>query len=93
MNKENKAVPCNAKSLLAFTFGLMDRLDKGEINNETAIAQSKLIAQANNIMKNELMRTALQLKMYEAHTGIQASEVRIRQIESKGFDDSVTVEG
>ena len=30
MNKENKAVPCNAKSLLAFTFGLMDRLDKGE---------------------------------------------------------------
>ena len=39
------------------------------------------------------MRTALQLKMYESHTGIQASEVRIRQIESKGFDDSVTVEG
>ena len=92
MNKSITATPCNAKSLLAFTFGLMERLDKGEINNETAIAQAKLISQANQLMKNELLRTALQLKMYEAHTGIDASDVRIRQIESKGFDDSVVEE-
>lgn len=89
MNKNVTAAPCNAKSLLAFTFGLMARLDKGEISNETAIAQSKLISQANNIMKNELMRTALQLKMLEANTGIEANEIKIRQIESKGFSDSV----
>ena len=47
---------------------------------------------ANNIMKNELMRTALQLKMYEAQTGIQASDVKIRQIESKGFDETLPID-
>lgn len=85
------AEPCNAKSLLAFTFGLMAKLDRGEIDTNTAIAQSKLISQANNIMKNELLRTALQLKMYEANTGIEASEVKLRQVESKAFDDSVSI--
>lgn len=92
MKKENNAIPCNAKSLLAFTFGIMSRLDKDEISCEKAIAQSKLICQANNIMKNELMRTALQLKMYEAQTGIQASDVKIRQIESKGFDETLPID-
>lgn len=87
---KNTAEPCNAKSLLAFTFGLMAKLDRGEIDTNTAIAQSKLISQANNIMKNELLRTALQIKMYEAHTGIEASEIKIRQVESKFFDDSVS---
>jgi uncharacterized protein YehS (DUF1456 family) len=83
------AEPCNAKSLLAFTFGLMGKLDRGEIDTNTAVAQSKLISQANNIIKNELMRTALQIKMYEAHTGIEASEIKIRQVESKAFNESV----
>lgn len=78
--------PVNAKSLLAFTFKLMGQLADGEIDNATAIAQSKLISQANNIMKNELMRTAIQLKMLEQRTGIEASEVRIREIESKSFE-------
>lgn len=81
--------PCNAKSLLAFTFALMGKLDRGEIDTNTAVAQSKLISQANNIIKNELMRTALQIKMYEAHTGIEASEIKIRQVESKAFNESV----
>lgn len=90
-NQTITAEPCNAKSLLAFTFGLMAKLDRGEIDTNTAIAQSKLISQANNIMKNELLRTALQLKMYEAHTGIEASEVKLRQVESKAFDDSVSI--
>lgn len=94
MDSEQKlsGTPCNAKSLLAFTFGLMGRLDRGEIDNNTAVAQAKLISQANNIMKNEILRTALQLKMYEAHTGIQANEIRIREIESKSFDDSKVTE-
>lgn len=65
--------PCNAKSLLAFTFGLM----------------AKLISQANNTMKNEILRAALKLKMYEQHTGIEASEVRLREIESKPFNENV----
>lgn len=80
---------CNAKSLLAFTFGLMGKLDRKEITTNEACAQAKLISQANNIMKNELLRTALQLKMYEAKTGIQSSEVKIRNIESKAFDDEL----
>jgi hypothetical protein len=67
----------------------MGKLDRGEIDTNTAVAQSKLISQANNIIKNELMRTALQIKMYEAHTGIEASEIKIRQVESKAFNESV----
>lgn len=81
--------PCNAKSLLAFTFGLMAKLDRGEISENTACAQAKLISQANNTMKNEILRAALKLKMYEQHTGIEASEVRLREIESKPFDDTI----
>ena len=81
--------PCNAKSLLAFTFGLMARLDRGEITVAEACAQSKLISQANNTMKNEILRAALKLKMYESHTGIASSEVRLREIESKPFDETI----
>lgn len=91
-NKKITGNPCNAKSLLSFTFALMGKLDRGEIATNTAIAQSKLISQANNIIKNELMRTALQIKMYEAHTGIEASDIKIRQVESKAFDDSLYTE-
>jgi uncharacterized protein YehS (DUF1456 family) len=89
MKQQITGEPCNAKSLLAFTFALMGKLDRGEIDTNTAVAQSKLISQANNIIKNELMRTALQIKMYEAHTGIEASEIKIRQVESKAFNESV----
>ena len=89
MKQQITGEPCNAKSLLAFTFALMGKLDRGEIDTNTAVAQSKLISQANNIIKNELMRTALQIKMYDAHTGIEASEIKIRQVESKAFNESV----
>lgn len=87
--RRQTAEVCNAKSLLAFTFGLMGKLDRGEISTSEACAQAKLISQANNTIKNELLRTALKLKMYQSHTGIEGSEVKIREIESKPFDDTI----
>lgn len=80
------AEPCNAKSLLAFTFGLMGKLDRDEISIEKACAQAALISQANNIMKNEIARAALQLKMKLSGINISDSDIKLRQIESKAFD-------
>jgi hypothetical protein len=89
---ENKSCkPVNTKSLLAFTFGQMEKLDNGEIDANTANAQANLIKQANNILDYELKRSIVLLKLAESGYG-RANQLTFRDIESKAFDDTKMLE-
>lgn len=77
-------VPCNTKSLLAFTFAQMGKLDRDEIDSTKACAMAKLISQANNLLNYELKRAVVMARLQESNPSLPAPE--IRQIESKGFD-------
>ena len=78
-------VPVNTKSLLAFIFNQMSRLNSGEIDWQTANAQAKLASQASNLLNYELKR----LRLREIGGGLQATEPQLREIESKEFDSTI----
>lgn len=75
----------NTKSLLAFVFGQMEKLDNKEIDVDTANAQSKLIQQANNIIRSEHERTRIKMEL-ERHNAEYNSSIQMREVESKNFD-------
>lgn len=77
--------PVNSKSLLAFVFNQMEKLDNKEIDTAQAGAQSKLIQQANNIIKNEVDRTRVKIQL-ERHNKEFGSSLVMREIESKNFE-------
>lgn len=77
--------PVNSKSLLAFTFDQMEKLDKGEIDVQTAREQSNLIKQANNLLKYELARVVVEMQLSQ-HNASFRDGLQLRQIESKNFD-------
>lgn len=77
--------PVNSKSLLAFVFDQMEKLDSKEIDTAQAGAQSKLIQQANNIIKNEIDRTRVKIQL-ERHNKEFGSSLVMREIESKNFE-------
>lgn len=79
--------PVNTKSLLAFIFNQMERLNAGEIDAQTAMAQAKLASQASNVLNYELKRTIVQMRMQQLGTGIQATDITLREIESKPLND------
>lgn len=79
--------PVNSKSLLAFLYSQMEKLDKKEIDVQTAQAQANLAKQANNILTYELKRAEVEMKLVDFNNG-KNEKVRIRQVESKSFDDS-----
>ncbi len=72
--------PTNNKSLLHFLFDTMDKLDKRDIDVDTAKAQANLAKQANNALRYELERTTLQLKINES-AGIIDKNLHIREVE------------
>lgn len=80
--------PVNTKSLFHFITNQMEKLDKDEITIEQAKAQSNLAKQANNILRYELDRANMEMKVrtFNLENG---SNVEIRNIESKKFDDTV----
>lgn len=80
--------PVNTKSLLAFIFNQMERLNAGEIDAQTACAQAKLASQASNVLNYELKRTIVQMRMQQIGAGIEASEITLRNIESKPLIES-----
>ena len=88
-NNVRMGAPVNTKSLLAFIFNQMERLNSGEIDANTACAQAKLGSQASNVLNYELKRTIVQLRLRELGGGIGATEPRLREIESKCFDDTI----
>lgn len=77
--------PVNTKSLLAFVFSQMEKLDNKEIDVDTANAQSKLVQQANNIIRSEHERTRVKMEL-EKHNKEYHSNIEMREIESKNFD-------
>lgn len=79
--------PVNQKSLLAFLFDQMEKLDRKEIDVQTASAQANLAKQVNNVISLELKRADVQMKL-NAHNKEYAANVEIRQVESKAFDSA-----
>jgi hypothetical protein len=77
--------PVNTKSLLAFVFNQMEKLDTKEIDVDTANAQSKLVQQANNLLRSEHERTRVKMEL-EIHVKAYGSALSFREIESKNFE-------
>ena len=77
--------PVNSKSLLAFVFEQMNKLDNNEIDVATAREQGNLVKQSNNLLKYELDRAKVQMKLTE-HNAIYKDGLNLREIESKNFD-------
>jgi len=77
--------PVNTKSLLAFVFNQMEKLDTKEIDVDTANAQSKLVQQANNLLRSEHERTRVKMEL-ERHNKEYNSTLNFREIESKNFE-------
>jgi hypothetical protein len=77
--------PVNSKSLLAFVFDQMEKLDKGQIDKEQAREQSNLVKQANNLLKYELDRAKVRMQL-TAHNAIYKDGVQLRDIESKNYE-------
>lgn len=51
--------PVNAKSLFSVLCATIDKMDRGEMDNNTAIAISKVVGQATNLLNYELKRAVL----------------------------------
>lgn len=71
-------LPVNTKSMFSLLCTYMQKLDSDEIDVSKAIAMSKLIGQANNLLVYELKRAALMTnkEFRDEH----------RLLESKSFD-------
>lgn len=79
--------PVNNKSMLAFIFDQMEKLDTKQISVEEAKAQAQLAKQANNSLKYELDRANTLIKIDE-HNALNSTKVKVelREAESKNFD-------
>jgi len=75
----------NSKSLLAFVFGQMEKLDNDEISTQQAREQSNLVKQANNLLKYELDRAKTKMQLTK-HNAIYKDGLKLRDIESINFD-------
>ena len=84
--KVKTGTPVNTKSLLAFIFNQMERLNAGEIDANTACAQAKLASQASNVLNYELKRSIVQMRLQQIGKGVEPT---LREIESKRFDDTI----
>lgn len=77
--------PVNTKSLLAFVFSQMEKLDTKEIDVDTANAQSKLVQQANNLIRSEHERSRVKMELAR-HNAEYNQTIELREIESKNFE-------
>lgn len=79
--------PVNEKSLLHFLFIQMEKLDEGVITNVEATAQAKLASQAIQLYRMEIDRAKLQMEINK-YNGKDHKDVELRELSSKGFDDT-----
>lgn len=77
--------PVNNKSMIAFLFDQMEKLNSGEIDVSTAREQSNLAKQVNNAMKYELDRVGILMELTK-HNAIYKDGLNLRNIESKNFE-------
>lgn len=80
--------PVNSKSLLHFLFDQMDKLDKKEIDVQTANQMANLAKQANNIMNYELKRAEVKIRL-STHNKEYNENLELREVEAKGFDNTI----
>jgi len=76
--------PVNSKSLLAFVFGQMEKLDKNEIDVNQAKAQALLAKQANNILRYELDLVSTKIEL-DSHNKSSNTNIELRNVESINF--------
>jgi hypothetical protein len=76
--------PVNNKSMIAFLFDQMEKLDNGDIDVQTAREQANLSKQVNNAMKYELDRAKTQMELTK-HNAVYKDGLTLRDIESKNF--------
>ena len=76
--------PVNNKSMIAFLFNQMEKLDNGDIDVQTAREQANLSKQVNNAMKYELDRAKTQMELTN-HNAVYKDGLTLRDIESKNF--------
>jgi hypothetical protein len=81
--------PVNSKSLFSFICDQMEKLQESSISVEQAKAQANLAKQANNILKYELDRASVLMKIAEFNRENENNKVEIREIESKPFDKTI----
>ncbi len=81
--------PVNSKSLFTFICNQMEMLDKDVITVEKAKAQSALAKQANNLLKYELDRASTEITVRNFNKDNKDDTIRIREIESKPFDNTI----
>lgn len=77
--------PVNNKSLVAFLFDQMEKLNSGEIEKEQAQAQANLAKQINSHMKYEIDRAKIMMELTK-HNAIYKDGTVLRNIESKNFE-------
>jgi hypothetical protein len=77
--------PVNNKSLLAFIFGQMEKLDNKEIDVETANSHANLAKEASKSIKYEMDRAMTLLKLSQ-HNKATGDEIQIRNVESITFE-------
>lgn len=77
--------PVNNKSLTAFLFSQMEKLENKEIDKETALAQVAIAKQINSQMRYELERARVVMQLTQ-HNAIYKDGSNLREIESKNFD-------
>lgn len=78
-------IPVNNKSMIAFLFSQMEKLDTGVIDVQNAREQSNLAKQVNNAMKYELDRVNTLMELAK-HNAVYKDGLDLRNIESKNFD-------
>lgn len=78
-------IPVNNKSMIAFLFDQMDKLDKGTVDIHTAREQANLAKQVNVAMKYELDRSKTLMKLAE-HNAVYKDGLNLRNIESKNYE-------
>ena len=81
--------PVNSKSLFSFICDQMEKLQESLISVEQAKAQANLAKQANNILKYELERASVLMKIAEFNKENESNKIEIREIESKPFDKTI----
>jgi len=77
--------PVNNKSLIAFLFDQMNKLDENQITVEDAKAQANLAKQVNNAMKYELDLVKTKMELTEFNK-TNTEKIELRNVESKNFD-------
>lgn len=76
--------PVNNKSMIAFLFDQMEKLDKDQIDVQKAREQGNLAKQVNNAMKYELDRAKTLMELAQ-HNAVFKDGLDLREIESKNF--------